>query len=405
MDRGAPEYSQSGLHSPSYPTFPDPQSEGSSADQVSAAQYQPTQEARSSNFSTSATPTSEYGLNPPSARSGSFPEYLTRPQYQEGATRYHASSTHSGSSGGMAQASSPSLPLADGRQNNHHNPARIKSDPDVPIDPSIAASSPGYPPQGQYPPYAPQPHDMAQAYPSHPPQNWRSDWSHYATTQAPPHGLPGPYNAHPSPSTNVSSASSTATAGARSGQVGLKDQGRKRLSHDQQQSLPLAQVYSFVPIPGSQQHKRPRRRYEEIEQFKEIRKEWKARKKDEENQRKAEEERQRQAAQAVVQSEPQNSTEPAQASSASTYTPGVRPQLPPIGFQPGQVPPGHYQAPQSGIEQIQYGNNQLYQNYPQSPYGQGNQMYQQRQTPLQGSEETDADAEPDPDVSAGNYQH
>jgi transcription factor CON7 len=145
-----------------------------------------------------------------------------------------------------------------------------------------------------------------------------------------------------------------------------------------------------------------------LTEFKEIRKEWKARKKEEENQRKAEEERQRQAAQAAGQSEPQNSTEPAQASSASTYTPGIRPQLPPIGYQPaqaGQVPSGHYQAPPSGIEQMQYGNNQLYQNYPQSPYGQGNQMYQQRQTPLQGNEETDADAEPDPDVPAGNYQH
>jgi hypothetical protein len=29
----------------------------------------------------------------------------------------------------------------------------------------------------------------------------------------------------------------------------------------------LQQVYSFVPIPGAQQHKRPRRRYEEIERM------------------------------------------------------------------------------------------------------------------------------------------
>lgn len=29
----------------------------------------------------------------------------------------------------------------------------------------------------------------------------------------------------------------------------------------------LLQVYSFVPIPGAQQHKRPRRRYEEIERM------------------------------------------------------------------------------------------------------------------------------------------
>jgi hypothetical protein len=30
---------------------------------------------------------------------------------------------------------------------------------------------------------------------------------------------------------------------------------------------PLLPVYSFVPIPGAQQHKRPRRRYEEIERM------------------------------------------------------------------------------------------------------------------------------------------
>jgi hypothetical protein len=29
----------------------------------------------------------------------------------------------------------------------------------------------------------------------------------------------------------------------------------------------LSTVYSFVPIPGAQQHKRPRRRYEEIERM------------------------------------------------------------------------------------------------------------------------------------------
>ena len=34
-----------------------------------------------------------------------------------------------------------------------------------------------------------------------------------------------------------------------------------------QQPHPLSQVYSFVPIPGAQQHKRPRRRYEEIERM------------------------------------------------------------------------------------------------------------------------------------------
>jgi len=43
---------------------------------------------------------------------------------------------------------------------------------------------------------------------------------------------------------------------------------RKRLSQDQQHPLThQQQVYSFVPIPGAQQHKRPRRRYEEIERM------------------------------------------------------------------------------------------------------------------------------------------
>jgi hypothetical protein len=35
-------------------------------------------------------------------------------------------------------------------------------------------------------------------------------------------------------------------------------------SADQNSTL---KVYSFVPIPGAQQHKRPRRRYEEIERM------------------------------------------------------------------------------------------------------------------------------------------
>ncbi|KKY31499.1 putative transcriptional regulator [Diaporthe ampelina] len=108
-------------------------------------------------------------------------------------------------------------------------------------------------------------------------------------------------------------------------------------SHDQTGLGPT----SFVPIPGAQQHKRPRRRYEEIErmykcgwngcekaygtlnhlnahvtmqshgqkripeEFKEIRKEWKARKKAEEAERKAREEEQQRTAQAQGQNDPQ----------------------------------------------------------------------------------------------------
>ena len=37
------------------------------------------------------------------------------------------------------------------------------------------------------------------------------------------------------------------------------------MTHDEW--LTSCQVYSFVPIPGAQQHKRPRRRYEEIERM------------------------------------------------------------------------------------------------------------------------------------------
>ncbi|KAI9755630.1 MAG: [4Fe-4S] proteins maturation [Chaenotheca gracillima] len=411
MDRGAAEYSQSGLHSP-YPPLSssDAQSEeGRPADQASAAQYTPAQEVRPANFSSSATPTSEYGLNPPSSRSANFPpEYLARQPFpQEGPPRYHPSSNHSGgSSGGMAQTSSPSLPLADGHPNSHHPAAHpqhhnapphpsLKSDAEVPIDPSIAASSPTYPHSGQYSPYTPS-HEMAPGYPGHPGAGnmyGRPDWSPYG--QPPPHGVPPNY-----PSSTVSSAPSLTTAGARPGQ----------------QSHPLSQVYSFVPIPGAQQHKRPRRRYEEIErmykcgwqgcekaygtlnhlnahvtmqshgqkrtpeEFKEIRKEWKARKKEEDNQRKAEEERHRQAAQAN-QVESQAGGDPAQAPAPNNYGPqAVRPHLPPLAYTPGQPAPvqAHYGAPANGIEQIQqYPNNQMYSNYPPSPYGQGNQMYQQ----------------------------
>ena len=85
----------------------------------------------------------------------------------------------------------------------------------------------------------------------------------------------------------------------------------------------------------------------------------------------------------------------------------MRPQLPPIGYtpgQPGQVQ-GHYPAQPNGIDQMQqYGNNPLYSNYPQSPYGQGNQMYQQRHSPFLIIDEAEADPEPDPDVPSANYQ-
>ncbi|PTU19335.1 hypothetical protein P175DRAFT_0510603 [Aspergillus ochraceoroseus IBT 24754] len=418
-NRPASEYAQSGSHFP-YPNPPHPppppppppvasahhHSELPAADQASAAataqytpqpevrpnpQYTPQPEVRpAANISSNNTPQSDYGLNQPptAARSPAYPEYLARPpQY------HHAPNTQAGGAAGMAQATSPSMnTLTDGPHNDHRNHhSNVKSDPDVPIDPSIAASSPTYPPP--YSPYQPQGHDMAQ-YQGHPPppppqMYARPEWSHgYGQHQ---HGLPGPYN---TPATTVGPASPAATAGPRPGQV-----------------------YSFVPIPGAQQHKRPRRRYEEIErmykcgwngcekaygtlnhlnahvtmqshgakrtpeEFKEIRKEWKARKKEEEAQRKAAEERERaaaaQAAQAAQVDAP-NPADPGQPGQPPAYPGGVRPQLPPIGYQPadGQVP-GQYGGGAGGM--VYQGNGQMGYppNYPHSPYGQSSQVYQQ----------------------------
>ena len=140
-------------------------------------------------------------MNSSSARSATLPqEYLARQHYAQ-------QQSHAGA-GTMAQATSPSMSLQDGQQNNHHNPPH-KSNPEVPIDPSIAQSSPTYPP---YSPYAPN-HDMSQ-YQGHPQQGYHPWPQQYAGH---PHGMPGgPYS---SPGTAVSAAGAAATAGPRSGQV------------------------------------------------------------------------------------------------------------------------------------------------------------------------------------------
>lgn len=173
MDRSAPEYSQSGLPSPYPSTFGDNHSEGSTADHTSAAQYPVKQEV---NYPPSATPSSEYGVYPQSARSGSFPDQLQR-QY------------HPASGGGMAQQpNSPSMPQQDVRNHQAH---ADKSDSDVPIDPSIAQPSPTYP-YPQHSPYAPNP-DMAHQY-SHPSGGMyaqpRPDWTGYSQHGAPMPGQP-----------------------------------------------------------------------------------------------------------------------------------------------------------------------------------------------------------------------
>jgi hypothetical protein len=344
MDRGAPEYSQT--------------------DPASAAQYTPQQqEVRAANYAPAATPSADsYGVYPGSARSGSFPEHIQR--------QYQPPSTHSGTAGGaMAQATNP----------------------------SIAASSPTYPAHSaQYSPYTPQ-QDLQHPYQGHPGGAMyaqpRPDWAGYGGH--PQHGLSG-YAV-----SGAQTPTSAAPAGARPGQVGYSVAPHH--GH-------LNQVYSFVPIPGAQQHKRPRRRYEEIErmykcgwngcekaygtlnhlnahvtmqshgqkrtpeEFKEIRKEWKARKKEEENQRKVEDERARASAAPL---EVQN---PADASAPPGYQQAGRSvQLPPISYQPGS----QYQPPAGGVQQLQeYGGSHLqYSGYPASPYGAQNQMYNSSSNP------------------------
>ncbi|KAI1333679.1 hypothetical protein F5Y15DRAFT_430688 [Xylariaceae sp. FL0016] len=386
MERSVHDYSQSGLPSP-YPSISgDTQSEASSADHGSAAPYSSNPEARPSSYTTSVTPTSDYGPYPQSARStGSFPaEHSIRP--------YHPASNHSGSSGGMAQTpTSPSMSLQDGR---NHQPQQVKSDSDVPIDPSIAAPSPTTYAHGQYSPYPPQPQDMQHSYPQSAGlyQQPRPDWASYGHPAGGmhPHQVPFPHTPTSAPP------------------------GRP------------AQVYSFVPIPGAQQHKRPRRRYEEIErmykcgwngcekaygtlnhlnahvtmqshgqkrtpeEFKEIRKEWKARKKEEEAQRKQVEEAERarhaQAAAAAAAQQAQNGGGDPQAGEAgqppSSYSASRQVQLPPIGYQSTQYPaPPSATVPQHPLPEYSPTNQMYAGNYqPQSPYApQGQQMYSQRE--------------------------
>lgn len=239
MDRGATEYSQLGLHTPYPLALSEAKSEEATADHASAVHYTPHHDARANGYSNSATPTSEYGVYPASARSGSFPEHIHR--------QYHPASNHSGSSGGMAQSTSPSMPLQDGGRINHQ-PSQNKSDQDVPIDPSIAASSPTYPPHGgQYSPY-PQQQDMQHGYPSHPQggpmyAQPRPDWAGYAGGQ-PHHPMQGGY-----PVTGASTPTSAAPAGSRPGQVSL-DLPSHQLPSEEQLAARAAASNSMRHLPN-----------------------------------------------------------------------------------------------------------------------------------------------------------
>ncbi len=226
MDGRQPAYQQPGLTSPYPQSLQEHDSETSSADQGSApsaaaaaaavaaaAHYAPGQDGRPSNFSSAATPTSEYGLNPPSARSASFTEYgggaaAAAAAQQQQQQRYHsaAAGQSGGVGGGMAAQqppppTSPSMPLMPHGQAGSNGIDSIKSDTDLPIDPSIAAqTSPTYPnPTGQYSPYTPQ-HEMSH-FPPHsgtPGIYQRPEWAgSYPPHQPPPQHLYG----HPSATT------------------------------------------------------------------------------------------------------------------------------------------------------------------------------------------------------------
>jgi hypothetical protein len=131
----------------------------------------------------------------------------------------------------------------------------------------------------------------------------------------------------------------------------------------------------------------------DIIEFKEIRKEWKAKKKEEEAQRKADEERARASdqnrghengAEAPVYGQMR------QAVGVPGQAPG-HPQLPPIGYQPAAS--GNSSGPQYGTQSpgLAEGMAQYFtptsnaytslntnnSSYPQSPYGSNPQMYQQ----------------------------
>jgi len=137
-------------------------------------------------------------------------------------------------------------------------------------------------------------------------------------------------------------------------------------------------------------------------EFKEIRKEWKQRKKEEDTQRKAEDERQRQhqaaAAAAVASGQqpvlqvdgavghdgtPSSAGGYATPSSAGGYPPQqVRQLPPPMGYAPAGAVPSPYVGQSPSIEGMPHYHGvggQMAGYYPHSPYGGSSGMYQSSQ--------------------------
>ena len=137
------------------------------------------------------------------------------------------------------------MPPSDG---DRPSKSPTKTNADVPIDPSIAAASPTYS-GAPYSPYTAQGHDMSQ-YQGQPPHAYPG-WPGFGH-----HGL------YSSPNASSAGGSPATTVPPRPGQVSSASDTKPYNPPNR-----TYQVYSFVPIPGAQQHKRPRRRYEEIERM------------------------------------------------------------------------------------------------------------------------------------------
>jgi len=253
------EYSQSGLSSPYHP-YSGQDSEEPMVEQASAAHFPQTQDVK---FSPGQTPTSEYGLSTPVSRPGQFPEYMQqRAQYPDGTQRYHAPGSQGGGPGNLAQPSSLSAPFEDGEGASHEDAHDASSDDDASTGSSTVVASPTYA-QSQYSPYTQQ-HELPQYQPAPGAMYARADYGAYHGVH--PHAMahyghmPGGVPTHASlmPSgprpPGVSSLFSVDIA------VYLTDETL-------QGGHPMSTVYSFVPIPGTHQQKRPRRRFEEIERM------------------------------------------------------------------------------------------------------------------------------------------
>lgn len=247
----AAEYPSAALSSTSYQSYSashlDPQNGEQSATPPQHQQAS-AQDARST-YSNSATPTSETSAIY-SARTPTFApdQIIGAPRYVDSAHRYQPPST---SSAGMTRNVSTT------------NSPTLKAEPKLSEDPTVAAPSPSFGTPGHYGSYPPGQHAMPEGYSSHPGtpnQQWRQDWS---SPYGPHQMSQSPYGHAPSPTT---------MGGAPPGMVSTArpspaNKANRKRSGDTPTGHPLSQVYSFVPIPGAQQNKRPRRRYEEIERM------------------------------------------------------------------------------------------------------------------------------------------